>query len=167
MENSQKAKFITPPNRLKILAGTGGLPKTIIAKAQAQMDAFEVDFNPEALKLITKIEEASKSILKAVNQNEKPDQEEIILPVMQLKANAGQFKYQLISDVADVCLQFLENIEEFNEEALEVIAAHQKTIHIIINSKLKGDGGAEGYALVKELHQASQRYFKKYKKKKT
>ena len=165
MESKQKAKFITPPNRLKILAGSGGLSKAIIAKAQAQMDLFEVDFSPEALKLVTKVEEASKSILKAVNQNEKPDEEQIIVPVMQLKANAGQFKYQLISDVADICLQFLEHIEEYNEDALEVIAAHQRTIHIIINNKLTGDGGEEGYALVQELHQASQRYFNKYQKK--
>ena len=81
---------------------------------------------------------------------------------MHLKANGGMFQYHLISDIADICLQFLEAIEEYNDEAIEIIKAHEQTIQIILDNKLKGNGGKEGYELVKELHQACSRYFKKH-----
>ncbi len=164
MTTRKKAKFITPPNRLKLLAGSGGLPKGVIDRAQKFMDEFEVDFMPEAEKLITTMMSASDKVLIAVNENKPYDKEEIITPVMQLKANGGQFKYELISDVADICLQFLEAIKEFTPDALDVVRAHHRTIEIIIQNNLRGDGGAEGAILVEELHKACNRYFKKHKK---
>lgn len=163
MASTKKAQFITPPNRLKMKAGNGGLPQQVIEEAQKTMDAFEVDFGPDASRLIVKLSEARKHVLKTVNQNQPYDKDDIINPVMQLKANGGQFKYQLISDVADICLQFLETLEDYNPEALDVVKAHETTIEIIINSNLRGSGGKEGSKLVEELHNACARYFKKYK----
>jgi hypothetical protein len=160
---SKKPKFITPPNRLKMKAGSGGLPQQTIAKAQNFMDNYKIDFRPEAEKLNQNLEAASKAIMKAVNENAPCDKDQLIVPVMQLKANAGQFKYQLISDVADICLQFLESLETYDLEVLDIVRAHQKTIHIIIESDLKGDGGKNGFQLVEELHKACQRYYKKHK----
>lgn len=163
MSPPKKAKFITPPNRLKLLAGSGGLPKSVIERAQKVMDEYQVDFAPEAQKLIVHMKDAASKIIEAVNENKPYNKEDIINPVMQLKANGGQFKYQLISDVADICLQFLENVEEYNTEALDVVAAHMTTIQIIIKNNLTGDGGKEGEHLVEELHSACTRYFQKYK----
>lgn len=81
---------------------------------------------------------------------------------MQLKANGGMFQYQLISEIAALALHFLENVETVNDDALQVVDVHAKTIHIIIANDLKGDGGKEGYALVKELEKACKRFFGKY-----
>lgn len=81
---------------------------------------------------------------------------------MQLKANGGMFHYQLISDVADICLQFVESIKEYDAEVLEIIEAYENTIDVILENKLRGDGGPEGYELVMELHKACKRYFKKH-----
>ena len=162
MSKKKKPKFVTPPNRLKMLAGTGGVPDHIVERAQKFMDNYEVDFRPEAAKLIVTMEDAAKNILDAVNENKHFEKDEIILPVMQLKANAGQFKYQLISDVADICLQFLEKVENFDKEVIDIVRAHHTTIRIIIDSNLTGDGGQEGFLLVEELHKACKRYFKKH-----
>lgn len=158
-----KVKFINPPNRLKMKAGGGGVPEERIAHAQIVMDDFEADFLPIATELTENLSNATQAALKKIKQNKDFDKSEIINPIMQIKANGAMFKYNLLTDIADICLQFMETVNDYNKEAITIIRAHEKAIQAIIKNNLKGDGGKEGYTLVQELHLACTRYFKKYK----
>ena len=83
---------------------------------------------------------------------------------MQLKANGGMFQYYMISDVANSCLNFVENLEgEFNPDASEIIQAHIDAITTILKHQMHGNGGKEGKELIKELEKACKRYHSKYK----
>jgi len=82
-------------------------------------------------------------------------------PVMELKANARMFKYGLVSSLANIMLGFLESIEKLDKDAIEIVSAHQKTLHAIISREMKGDGGEYGVLLEKELRDAIRRYFSK------
>lgn len=163
MKKSQKNKtrFIKPPNVLKQKVGMGGIDEKLLEKAQEAINNTEVDFTPYAEQFLKQFSEFA-SICRTVKNFEK-EKEKIIAPVMQLKANGGMFRYQLLSEVADIALNFLEIIEAVNDDAYDVIKAHEKTLKAIVASRLKGDGGREGYALIKELDQACQRYYNKYK----
>lgn len=158
---SKKARFIKPPNILKQKVGMGGIDETLLEKSQEAINTTEVDFTPYAEEFLRQFSAAAQQartdgdVDKAI--------ENIVVPVMHLKSNGGMFRYQLLSDVADIAMQFLDTIEGFNEDAHDVIRAHEKTLKVIIANKLKGDGGREGYALIKELDQACQRYYNKYK----
>ncbi len=161
---TKKAKFITPPNALKKKAGSGGLPESILKNAQNVMNHFENDFRPEARKLLKTFTLAlMESELALRTQTTTANRDSLIFPIMQLKANGGMFKFNLLSDVADICLQFMENLEHYNRDALDVIRIHEHTIEVIISRNLRGNGGDEGYSLVQELHKACLRYLKKYK----
>lgn len=162
MAEQKKARFITPPNRLKMKVGGGGIPEERLERAQMLMDTYEVDFRPVAAKLLGSLETATKTALTDLAKNKALDKDKMVFPIMQLKANGGMFQYRLLSDVADICLQFMEAVNDYNKDAVEIIQAHENAIHVIIKNDLKGDGGAEGYALVQELHEACNRYFKKY-----
>src|SRR5690606_34435006 len=83
-------------------------------------------------------------------------------PVMELKANGAMFEYPLISDVAGILLNFLENLQDLNDDALEIVKVHRRTLHVIVTSRLRGTGGRDGQALLQELVDACERYFKKY-----
>ncbi|MCC6598456.1 MAG: hypothetical protein IT559_06670 [Alphaproteobacteria bacterium] len=157
-----KVKFIHPPNTLKAKVGSGGIPESLIRKAQQVMECFESDFRPEARRLVDSLDEALKKAQAALRSEKDIDKEELVFPVMQLKANGGMFKYELISDVADICLQFMEGVEDYNQDTFEVIQIHKSTINTILNNNLRGSGGPEGYALVQELHAACMRYFKRH-----
>ena len=163
MKNTQNVKFITPPNRLKMKVGGGGIPEERIQRAQEVINNFEMDFRPEARKLAITLDKATNDAIQSIKSKKVFNKEKMIHPVMQLKANGGMFKYCLLTDVADICLQFMEAVHDFNTEAIEIIKAHENAIQIIIKNDLKGDGGPEGYTLVQELHKACTRYFKKYK----
>lgn len=157
-----KPKFITPPNRLKSKVGAGGVSEERLRRAQIVMDDFDADFRPVANELASNLEKATTAAIKELGKSNTPDKDKMVFPVMQIKANGGMFKYQLLTDVADICLQFMEAIDDYNKEAIDIIKAHERAIMIILKNNLRGDGGKEGYALVEELHDACQRYFKKY-----
>ncbi|MCB9983307.1 MAG: hypothetical protein H6861_06505 [Rhodospirillales bacterium] len=163
MKNKQNVRFITPPNRLKMKAGGGGIPESRIQQAQQVINDFEMDFRPEARKLAEILDKATNDAIQSIKNKKAFNKDRMIHPIMQLKANGGMFKYRLLTDVADICLQFMEAVNHYNTEAIEIIKAHENAIHVIINNDLKGDGGQEGYILVQELHKACTRYFKKYK----
>ena len=52
---------------------------------------------------------------------------------------------------------------QWDDEAIEIISAHHKTQHLIINKDLKGHGGEIGKKFEDELKKASKRYFSKRK----
>jgi len=162
-QSDKKPQFIQPPNILKKKAGIGGLPEDILKKAQAVLDNFESDFRPEAQTLLKTLSLALKKAESCLTTGEIFQKDQLIFPIMQLKANGGMFKFNLLSDVADICLQFMESLEHYNQDACDVIRIHENTIHVIISRNLKGTGGEEGYILVQELHKACLRYFKKHK----
>ncbi len=159
-ENRSKPRFIKPPNLLKQKVGNGGISEKLLDESQTFINTVEFDFIPYAqtnLKQISQITKAASS-----NDNFEEFKDRIIPPVLELKANGGMFRYQLVSEVADIALQFLDSIHEINKDGLAVLKAHENTLQVIIKNKLEGDGGKEGYALVKELDKACKRYFSKH-----
>jgi len=159
---NKKPKFITPPNHLKMKVGNGGIAEEKLQKAQELMENFQVNFKPDAQKLSSELGRQTKTITELIKKDKSFEKDKMVMPIMQLKANGGMFQYQLLTDVADICLQFMETVDEFNPEAMDIIKAHENAIQLIIKNELKGNGGAEGYALVQELHKACKRYFKRF-----
>jgi len=168
----RKAEIIDPPNLLKAKVGSGGLSEVILDRAQLLLEHNKVDFVPLAEVYLKQMQ---NGIDKAKNMSVSNDTsiekiEEIIsyvlMPCVQLKGSAGMFHYPLISRVADRCVQFLEVIENFDSDAIEISQAFHTTIKIIVSSKITGNGGVQGDALVEELNGACMRYFEKYNIKK-
>ena len=167
--DSKKPKFIKPPNYLKQKVGAGGINETLLEKGQEAIAANEFDFAPYAQTFLTELARFRTEAQQTIGDDRAFEdvKERMILPVMQLKAAGGMFRYQLVSDVADIALQFLEAVDNANEDTFDVIKAHENTLNVIISKKLQGDGGKAGYALIKELDGACQRYFNKHGKKDT
>jgi len=158
----RKAEFMHPPNTLKEKVGSGGISDDILDKAQALLENNTVDFMPLAEMYLAGL---MKGIENAKDADPTDDTEFLIstmlYPAMQLKANGGMFHYQLVSDVADRLIQFLEVISEPDLEAVEIVLAFHTTIRAIIHGKITGDGGAHGHELLSALNKACIRYFEK------
>ena len=160
-DEQQDVKFITPPNRLKSKVGSGGLPKEMIEKGQHVIKTTRMDLLPYARKYLTAIEQELEKIVETPT-NFVELKEGVVEPMMKIKGNCGMFHYVLLSDIAGIAMNFLETLEEWNEDAHQVMVAHIKTIKTIIASDMKGTGGSAGYALAQELHKACERYFSKH-----
>lgn len=159
-----KPRFITPPNTLKIKVGHGGIPPERLKLGQREIESTQVDFGPYAEDLIKAVENKIKDLKK--NPDLKTDKSFILQfadPIMGLKANGGMFKYPLISMVSDVCLRFIDQAGELNNDGLNIIYAHNKSVQLLLKAELKGYAGPEGNKIVQELEAACDRYFKKHK----
>lgn len=160
MQPRRKAEFYNPPNHLKLKVGIGGLTENILNKAQALLESNTVDFTPLA-------EMYLDAMMKGIEQARTPDVDldketmigAILFPGMQLKANGGMFHYQLVTQIADRFIQFLEVIETVDHDALEIIIAFHTTLRAIILGRIKGDGGKRGEELMIALVDACHRYF--------
>lgn len=157
-----KAKYIDPPNTLREKVGSGGIDPLRLQRGEDYIDQNPVDFTPYAEDIMERLdnilEEAKTGKIKGQKAVEKLTQ-----PVMELKANGGMFKYTLVTEIADIVLNFMENIDALNEDVYEIIDAHQNTLSVIVNNKLQGSGGGEGRALARELYAACRRYYVKHK----
>lgn len=162
-EKKKKVRYIKPPNILKKKVGSGGVDEKILDKTQLYLEAVDLDFAPYALQFL----ETMRLQITRARQSQEDFivlREALIMPVMQLKANGGMFRYPLLSDVADIALQFLDDITDINPDTLDVLDAHHNTILVIMKNGLKGHGGVNGKALVEELERACERYFAKHAK---
>lgn len=162
-KQAQKPRFIKPPNRLKAKVGLGGIDEQLLDKAQTYIKTVEINFKPTAKQLLDDAIDNFKVLSNAKTQNEKNvANDNLANSIMQIKANGGMFGYQLMGEIAANALHFIENCGNINTDALNLIDVHTKAMQLILANNLKGDGGQEGFALVKELEKACHRYYKKY-----
>ena len=145
---------------LQSKVGKGPLDEDTVRRCQAVLDREASGFEDLAGDILDRLELAiEKARLGKHNENDLI--EAMTQPVMELKANARMFKYGMVSSLANIMLGFLESIEKLDKDAIEIVSAHQKTLHAIISREMKGDGGEYGVLLEKELRDAIRRYFSK------
>lgn len=161
MKKQKKVKYITPANTLKQIVGSGGIPPEKIEKGQKVISDNKVDFVPYATDYLKNLDNILNDYYAGTTEASETI-EKLSDPIMQLKANGGMFGYHLISNIADIMLILIENIEDLDEDAITVIRAHQNSLQIIVSHKLKGNGGAEGRLLEVELQSACDRFYKKH-----
>lgn len=162
MTDKRKApSFITPPNTLKTKVGEGGIPAYVLKQCQGYLESNPVDFTPYGYRYLSQLKEMKLRIDKGGLRLDdvRDDMTNII---MQLKSNGSMFHYQLVSMTSDVTLRFFEHARTLDEDFNDIFNVYINVLEIVLNKKLRGNGGAEGYALTQELHGACLRYYTKY-----
>lgn len=161
MDDDKKPVFTNPKNKLKEKVGDGGIPAYLIKRCQEYLESNPVDFTPYAQRHLEQLLEIKSQIEKdLLDFNTAHDR--IVNIVMQLKSNGSMFHYQLLSMVSDVMLRFMENVNRMDSDFIEIIGVYTRILGVILNKRLNGNGGKEGYALTQELHNACLRYYAKY-----
>jgi CheY-like chemotaxis protein len=130
-----------------------------VERSQSVIDNDKTDFIPIVTRFLKQLAEA----VEAAKSKDNPGRRElrdIIDEVMQIKANAKIFKYDLVGDLAGIMLDFLEELNEIDEFVIQIIDAHQKTLAHLIQNRVEGDGGDIGNALREELTGACKRYMR-------
>lgn len=156
----QKARIIKASTLLQAKVGTGTIDEEKIRKMQQVMDQTKVDFASLALQLL---EELSAALRRAKDSADRPAVviAQMTVPVMQIKAHAAMFDYPMVGRLANVALDFLENITAADKSVIEIIEAHHKAIGVIVKNKMSGNAGDYGTIMEKELKEACRRYFAK------
>ncbi len=145
---------------LQAKVGSGNIDETRILQSQAVIESDQTDFAPLAREFLDRLETALAQMPPEADDIRKIIQP-IIIEIMQIKANAAMFHYNLSSTLANIILDFLENLKSWDKDAYDIVATHLKTQRLIINNGLKGHGGDYGAQLTTELREACNRYYNK------
>ena len=156
---SKKIKIIKVENRLQQKVGSGQISEYLVEAADKLILENKFDFIEVATPALLRLQQAIYHIRN--NQDDIAALSGLIEPVMELKANGAMFKYPLISDLSSIMLSFLEHIDTLDSDIIDILSAHEKTLSAIIGKRVKGDGGALGVQVKKELVDACDRYYRK------
>lgn len=152
--NANNTRKIKASRLLQSKVGSGPVDPKIITKSQKIIDNNEVDFPDMARDFLSRLEKAIEG-----GGDEESILSEMIEPVMEIKANAAMFDYPLVGNLANVMMNFLEAVESVDDDVIEIAKAHLKTLTLILDNGMKGDGGQYGKELTNELKDACKRYF--------
>lgn len=163
MSENKEAKIIKANKILQSKAGIGNVDKLAVERAEEAIDKDDTEFAPLALTYLASLKNAIDRARRGESDLETAVQE-MTAPVMQIKANATMFKFNLIGNLANIMLGFLEGIKRIDPAVIEIVDAHHKTLKAIVVKNMTGDGGEYGKQLQAELRDACKRYFEKNRK---
>ena len=156
-----RVRIHKPDTSLQARLGIVNLTENDLKAASQSQKAAASDFTPMATAFLQRL----GLLIAAARQD--PTSEEVrqrlIQPVMELKANAGMFGYDLVSRLANIMLTFLENVRGLDANIVEIVAAHHTTLNLIVTRGMSGDGGPAGLQLEAELRAACARYMARAK----
>jgi hypothetical protein len=153
-------EIIKATRELQQRVGSGVIDAAVITRCQDTIDKTTSDFGPVARAFLQQLDTAV-GLARDPNINDDMRISGMTKPVMELKANAKMFRYDLVTMLANIMLGFLEAIPKLDNDSVEIVAAHHRTLCAIIERKMTGDGGPNGRLLQQELQDACNRYFHK------
>lgn len=157
------AKIIKVRHTLREKVGFGGLDPLTLERAEEFIQNNYVDYNPYAREFLDALTLAIKDV-KAKQQYGRSGIIQISRPVMALKASGAMFHYALISDICDIVLNFLEGLEKIDDDTIDILSVLRRSLIVIIDNRMTGDGGPTGKALSAEIYSACDRYMAKHGK---
>lgn len=159
LEERPKAKKIKASKKLQMKVGTGKIDAKVVEQAQKTIEKTKVDFAPIARPHLNKIRGLVEEIQKSGDYGSVPI-EDFTMPIMNLKANAGSFNYETVSDMSGTVLMFLENLDSLDKKVVQIIDLLHKTVLLIIAKEMKGKNHPEGKALIAAFQEVCNKYKK-------
>jgi hypothetical protein len=162
---SHKHGVIKAKHDLQNRVGSGPLNEAIVNRCENVMKNNDIDFTPMAREYLDEMLKVSQAAKAGKYASKEEAVAAITAPVMQLKANAPTFGYDLIGSMATIMLSFMETIEEIDNTVVQIVEAHHQTLLAIVTKGMKGDGGEYGKILKDELQGVCKRYVSKMRSK--
>lgn len=163
----KKARVMKASHLLQSKVGFGDVEEEAIERGEKVIEAIsQIDFAPLVGEYLDALEDAITNFKNNpqkdnAEQNDKLH-ESITEPIMQLKGNAAMFNYVLVGKLANIMLNFLETIEHIDDDVIDILDAHHKTLRTIVSKDMRDDGGVDGQLLQDELRDVCKRYFTKH-----
>lgn len=133
--------------------GTGQIDPFKIKKMQEYLDNLRIDYDPIAEQYLKKIED----IVAALPESEYDRDyhlQEIVKPVMELKATGGMFNEHVISNISGTVLGFLEHIQKLDAGSLEIVQAHNVAIRTALRQDIRSLENHKAQDLITEINRA-------------
>ena len=158
MSTQNDVKLVKPENTLKKKVGDGGFNKEDIKRAQDAIDNTDIDFAPQGLLLLDRLKETLGDIRSGKIKSGRVALDELIYPLLQLKAQGGMFNYPTITQITTDILLFLEDIKKIDKDLLKIMDSYHQSAKIILEHNLKDVQSATAVQIANELKAVCTRY---------
>ena len=74
-----------------------------------------------------------------------------------IKGQGGSFGYDLMTLIANELCRLIERQDGFGEAEVQAVKVHIDAMKLVIQNRMKGDGGANGQALVEGIRQVGDK----------
>lgn len=145
----RKFQVLNPPNLLKSKVGSGGFAMGAIDKAAKVIDGLRGEFEEIAKVEVVKLVAAATALMAQPNDLAKRD--EVYKIAHELRGQGGSYGYPLVTRFGDQLCRYLDAAAGLDAKSLVIVKATADAIGVVINSKVTGDGGDTGRALVAML----------------
>ncbi|MSO93588.1 MAG: Hpt domain-containing protein [Rhodospirillales bacterium] len=151
MANS-KFEIINPPNTLKSkvsVGGTGAVDPAALERAESVIAGMAGDYLRWVQEDIVKIGAEYERLVSGQH-----DRKEVLSKIFQvahqMKGQGGSFGYSLLTSVGNELCRIIEKMGTAGKTDLEneVIRIHIDSMKLVIASKMQGDGGKVGEAIM-------------------
>lgn len=146
--------------RLRKKTGTGKIPPELIERAEKVLENHTVDFIPMGRVFVTDLGTLLGKIDTDYESLEK-SRPEITKYVMELKANAKMFGFDLVGDMSFMLLELVETAKKIDKSLLSLLTVYHKSCKAMIGAKMSGHGGNVGKEILAEFTAACDRYKKR------
>ncbi len=152
-------EIINPPNTLKSKVregGPGAVDLATLERAEnviAEMADSYLEWVQEDLK---RIDEAYKKLAAGSGERTK-EAEEVFQIAHDIKGQGGSFGYDLMTLIANELCRLIERQDGFGEAEVQAVKVHIDAMKLVIQNRMKGDGGKNGQALVDGIRQVGDK----------
>ncbi len=145
------AEIVEVPNTIRRkVSGSGPLSKEMLSRAENVIvehgDGYIERAQTQLDVLLMTVQEA-----KADPGNRSDAFDRIFLLSHDLRGMGATFGYNLVTTIGASLCNFIEAVNEYDNDAMEVVGAHADALRAIIGNDVKGDGGPVGLELVQSL----------------
>lgn len=145
---------------LRMKIGKGGIAPKVLLACRRVMEENAFDFAPMARDILkTILSEIER--LKTQKRTHKEALETLRIQVMQFKANAATFRYPLLSEIAHKLLDFLDQIDELDTPAIEIIMVFHDTAEKLLVRRDENRSDPRTRKIPEEFEKAFERYWKR------
>jgi HPt (histidine-containing phosphotransfer) domain-containing protein len=157
--SDKEMEIINPPNLLKEKVkegGPGAVDLATLERAEsviAGMTDSYLEWVEEDLKRM----DAAFAALETATGDRKAEVEEVFQVAHDIKGQGGSFGYDLMTVIGNELCRLIERQKDFGDAEIQAIKVHVDALRLVINSRMKGDGGANGQALVAGIRQVGDK----------
>lgn len=156
----QKANIIKASYRLMQKVGMGPIPDYAIRECEEFIKNNRIDFLPWALQCMRDLNDAMLRSI-ALNSMDEDLRQQMIAPIMQLKASGTMFQNAPLTELAGTLLHFLESTPKMDRDVLDIVKANEAVLTAFLRDQQSNELTLPKKQLINELKLACNRYAEK------
>ena len=155
-------EIINPPNTLKSKVregGPGAVDLATLERAERVIEQMADSYLEWVQEDLVRMDAAYKA-LAAATGDRKAEAEQVFQIAHDIKGQGGSFGYDLMSLIANELCRLIERQDKFGTGEVQAVKVHADAMKLVIQNRMKGDGGANGQALVAGIRQVGDKLIK-------